>query len=284
MLCVQVFADSSFHATASSSPRRTISTMDDLRAEMERAKDGFARAEVAARTRARTPAAVQHSRFREDALTQAAKAKTENLTRLRSATAAAGAPAPAQPSAGVALLRREMADVKGQPQLMKVIERLVKATERQKRRDAQQPAPDAPRKLPNLNMVFGGPPGTGKTSSVRKIAKVLAAPEVGVLKHAKVVELNKETQLPKGDTVPQRVGKVFASAKGSILFLDEAHKRTDSQAFVDALVPLLSKHEGEVMVVIAGYKDKIMKWLRNSDIGKPYNPNPPPPDPTPTRP
>ena len=258
--------------------------MDDLRAEMERAKAGFARAEVAAaRAGAQTPA--QPSRFREGALTQAAEAKTENLTRLRSAAAAAaGAPAPAQPSAGVALLRHEMADVKGQPQLMKVIERLVKATERQRRRDAQQPAPDAPRKLPNLNMVFGGPPGTGKTSSVRKIAQVLAAREVGVLKHARVVELNKETPLPKGgDTVPQKVAKVFDRAKGSILFLDEAHKRTDRGSFVDALVPLLSKHEGEVMVVIAGYKDEIMTWLRKSDQGNPTTPTPSP-DLIPTRP
>ena len=139
----------SFRATASSSPRRTISTMDELCAEMERAKAGFARAEATAR--ARTSAAAQAPQIWDTvrkARTQAAEAKTENLTRLRSATAAAGAPAPAQPSAGVALLRREMADVKGQPQLMKAIERLVKATERQKRRDAQQPAPDAPVLLP----------------------------------------------------------------------------------------------------------------------------------------
>ena len=190
--------------------------------------------------------------------------------------AAATAPAPASTpvSPAVALLRREMADVKGQPQLMAALEQLVKASEKQKRRreaagGAQQPA-SAPKK-PNLNMVFGGPPGTGKTSSVDKIAKVLAAPEVGVLKRAEVVELNKETQLPTGHTVPERVGKIFESAKGCILFLDEAHKRTDSRAFVDALLPLLSKHEGEVMVVIAGYKDEIMTWLRNSDKG---NPNP----------
>ena len=193
-------------------------------------------------------------------------------------------PAPATPSAGVALLRREMVDVKGQPQLMAVLERLVKAAEKQKRREAARDAQQADRALrkpPNLNMVFGGPPGTGKTSSVQKIAKVLAAPEVGVLRHAKVVELNKDTPLPKGgDNVPQKVGRVFDSAKGSILFLDEAHKRTDSSSFVDALVPLLSKHEGEVMVVIAGYKDQIMTWLRNSDQGNPIicpQPNPHPP-------
>ena len=188
---------------------------------------------------------------------------------------AAPAPASTPVSPGLALLRREMADVKGQPQLMAKLEKLVKSAERQKpreaARDAQQPD-SAPRK-PNLNMVFGGPPGAGKTWSVPKIAKVLADPELGVLKHAEVVVLNKDTTLPKGDTVPQRVGKLFESAKGCILFLDEAHKRTDSRAFVDALLPLLSKYEGEVMVIIAGYKDEIMNWLRSSDRGNP-NPNP----------
>ena len=187
----------------------------------------------------------------------------------------AAAAAPAELSAGVALLRREMVAVKGQPHLMTALEKLVKSAERQKRREAARDAqqPDSAPKPPNLNMVFGGPPGTGKTSSGQKIANVLADPELGVLKHAKVVELNKETTLPKGDTVPQRVGKLFESAKGCILFLDEAHKRTDSRAFVDALLPLLSKYEGEVMVIIAGYKDEIMNWLRSSDRGNP-NPNP----------
>ena len=91
-----------------------------------------------------------------------------------SATAAA----PAEPSDGVKLLRREMAEVKGQSHLMEALERLVKSAERQKRREAGRDAqqPDGAPKKPNLNMVFGGPPGTGKTSSVEKIAKVLAAP------------------------------------------------------------------------------------------------------------
>ena len=218
------------------------------------------------------------SRMRRAAVAEAAPSQFPPCPADASPDAAAPAPAPAKPSAGVALLRREMVAVKGQPQLMAALEQLVKASEKQKRRreaagGAQQPA-SAPKK-PNLNMVFGGPPGTGKTSSVKKIAKVLAAPEVGVLKRAEVVELNKETQLPTGHTVPERVGKIFESAKGCILFLDEAHKRTDSRAFVDALLPLLSKHEGEVMVVIAGYKDEIMTWLRNSDKGNPNrNPNP----------
>lgn len=173
------------------------------------------------------------------------------------AAPAAPAPAPTPVSPGVALLRREMADVKGQPHLMKTLEKMVNAAERQ---------PDGDLRKSNRDMVFGGPPGTGKTSSVQKIAKVLA--EVGVLKHDKVIVLNKTTKLPPG-TVPVAIGKKFEDAKGGILFLDEVHSRSDSKAFVDALVPLLSEFEGTVMVIIAGYLDKVMDWLRTKDPGLP---------------
>ena len=43
------------------------------------------------------------------------------------------------------------------------------------------------------------------------------------------------------------------------------HQRGD--AFAQALLPLLSKYEGKVMVVIAGYSEKVDYWLRNSDPG-----------------
>jgi len=187
---------------------------------------------------------------------------------------AAAAPAPASTpvSPAVALLRREMADVKGQTQLMSVLEKIVKAEEKQNRRreaggSAEQPD-GAPSKT-NRNMVFGGPPGTGKTSSVEKLANVLAAPEVGVLKHATVTVLNKTTQLSSSSkvTVPVAVKKMFEKANGGILFLDEVHKRTDSGSFVDALVTLLTEYEGKVMVVIAGYQKLVMEWLRTKDEG-----------------
>lgn len=164
-----------------------------------------------------------------------------------------------------------MADVEGQPHLRAALERMVKAAEKQKRRlaaggGAQQPG-DASSKKPNLNMVFGGGSGTGKTSSVEKIAKVLA--EVGVLDCAKVVELNKTTKLQTTCNVPVAIGEKFEEAKGGILFLDEVHSRTDSGPFVDALMTLLSKYEGSVMVIIAGYHDKVMHWLRTKDEGLP---------------
>jgi len=190
---------------------------------------------------------------------------------LADASPDAAAPAPAPVSPAVEALQLAMIDVKGQSHLMHVFERIVKATERQKRRreaggSAEQPV-GAPSQPPNRNMVFGGPPGTGKTSSVNKLAQVLF--EVGVLKNPEVTVLNKTTQLQSSSkmTVPVAVGKMFEKANGGILFLDEVHKRTDSGSFVDALVTLLTEHEGKVMVVIAGYQEKVMGWLRGKDEG-----------------
>ena len=187
---------------------------------------------------------------------------------------AAPAPAPAPPSAGVTLLRDKMAVVKGQPNLLGKLETIVKATEKRRRRAENEKggASSSTQLNINLNMVFYGPPGTGKTSTVKVLAKVFAAPEVGLLKSTKVTELNKETDLDalvgRGSTkltLPQKVGKLFEQSQGATLFLDEVHQRGDT--FAQALLPLLSKYEGKVMVVIAGYSEKVNYWLRNSDPG-----------------
>ena len=264
MLCAQVFADDSFCATTSSSPRRTISTMDVLCAEMERAKAGFAGAEAAAaRAGAETPA--QPSRFREEALTQAAEARTENLTRLRSDTAAA-APAPAPLSPGVALLRREMAAVKGQPNLLERFEEIINAAERQRKRAARHGGSSAAGCPPH--QVFGGPSGTGKSSSVKVVSKVLASPEVALLKKPSVVTLNKDTDLSKmKGTQPQIIRSFFEKAVGGILFLDEVHRRP--KEFAQALLTPLDDFQGKVMVIIAGYDENVRKWLRDCDPGLP---------------
>ena len=283
VLCVQVFDSGSFLATADSYPRRTVSTMDDLRAEMKSAKDcfarkdGFVRAQEAAQ--AGTSAAAQAPKVREAALTRAAEAKTENLSRLRSATspdAAAAAAAPAQLSAGVELLRRKMTAVKGQPELLRTLETIVKAAERRRRRaviQVQKRGASSSTQHNNLNMVFYGPPGTGKTSTVEVLAKVFAAREVGLLKSSKVTELNKDTDLNtligRGSSNltsnAQKIGKLFEQSQGATLFIDEVHQR--GPAFAKDLLPLLSKYEGKVMVVIAGYYNDVDNWLRTSDPG-----------------
>ena len=272
MLRVQVFAGDSFLATDDSTPRRTISKMDYLRAEMKRAKEGFGR--VDGFVRAQASAAAQAPKVREDvknARTQAADAKAENLTRLRSATSpdtAVAAPAPArEDSPGVAVLRREIVAVKGQPNLLEAFETIIKAAEKQRKRAAHHGGSSAAGHLPH--QVFGGPSGTGKSSSVEVLAKVLASPEVALLKKPSVVTLNKDTDLSKvkGDNQPQKIRAFFEKAKGGILFLDEVHRRP--KEFAQALLTPLEDFKGKVMVIIAGYDESVRKWLRDSDPGLP---------------
>ena len=172
-------------------------------------------------------------------------------------------------------LHEAMAGTKGQSHLIEKLEMMVKAaTKAKKRREkvvaTAKAAGTAPPPPDNLNMIFGGPPGAGKTTSVRKMGPILH--ELGVLENPNVVVVDKETGLPKppknkSATVAECVSFMFQEADGGILFLDEIHQRTQKE-FVQPLLAALVKYEGRVMVIIAGYTTAVDKWLKEgSDPG-----------------
>ena len=178
------------------------------------------------------------------------------------------APATVSPPATpeIALLRREMAVVKGQPGLLSALETTIKAGVKQRKRAEAGGRTSAGGLIKHY--VFGGPSGTGKSSSIAALAKVLAAPEVNLLKKKEVVTLNKDTDTKSGSkTQPQVIREFFEKAEGGILFLDEVHQRP--QAFAKALLTPLEDFNGKVMVVIAGYYDDVRDWLKRSDPGLP---------------
>ena len=175
-------------------------------------------------------------------------------------------------SPGVALLRREMdaRPIKGQPALQETFEEVIKAAEKQRRRAAAHPGSSSAARHQQSppHHVFGGPPGTGKSSSVEVLAKVLAAPEVALLTKPIVVTLNKDTDLSKDRrTQPQIIRSYFEKAEGGILFLDEVHQRNPK--FGQALLTPLQDFQGKVMVIIAGYDEKVRAWLLEADTGLP---------------
>ena len=118
----------------------------------------------------------------------------------------------------------------------------------------------------NLNMIFTGNPGTGKTTVARVIGELLR--KMGVLKTGTIVEVDRGDLVAQyaGQT-PEKVKEVFASAMGGVLFIDEAYTlSTDSMGkeAIDVLVKLIEDHRGSVIVILAGYEKEMDDFLKTN--------------------
>ncbi|CAK0815826.1 unnamed protein product [Prorocentrum cordatum] len=124
-----------------------------------------------------------------------------------------------------------------------------------------------------LNIIITGNPGTGKTSFARLLARFFFT--YGVLPKDSFVEKNGLELKAEflGGTAP-RVKAAIQEAMGGCLFLDEAYSLMDSAQGVggsgdsfsqEALRTMLTEVENNrtsLMVVLAGYKDKMQRLMR----------------------
>lgn len=123
----------------------------------------------------------------------------------------------------------------------------------------------------SLNMIFTGNPGTGKTTVARLISKLMM--EMGILKSDVVIETDRSGLVGEftGETT-KKTKKVFMSALGGVLFIDEAYALMSSsndpygKEAVDTLVKLIEDHKNDIIVILAGY-DKEMKEFLNTNSG-----------------
>ena len=121
----------------------------------------------------------------------------------------------------------------------------------------------------SLHMVFTGNPGTAKTTVARLFAKIMQ--ENGILSKGHIVEVG------RGDLVGRFVGwtapiiqNKFKAAKGGVLFIDEAYSLVDDRdgsfgdEAINTIVQEMENHRDEVVVIFAGYPDKMEAFLQKN--------------------
>ncbi|KAL4068441.1 P-loop containing nucleoside triphosphate hydrolase protein [Scleroderma yunnanense] len=115
------------------------------------------------------------------------------------------------------------------------------------------------------NFIFKGPPGTGKTSTARKLGQVYY--DMGFLSSAEVIECSASDLVGKyiGHTGP-KTKAVFEKALGKVLFIDEAYRLSEGQfakEAMDEIVGLMTQEKfmNKLIIILAGYEHEMNSLL-----------------------
>lgn len=121
---------------------------------------------------------------------------------------------------------------------------------------------------PTLNMCFTGNPGTGKTTVAKQMAELLH--DLGYLPANHLVVASREDLVGQyvGHTAP-KTREVIKRAMGGLLFIDEAYslhrpasQRDFGQEAIEVLLEAMDADRDQLIVILAGYKDKMHDFFR----------------------
>lgn len=121
------------------------------------------------------------------------------------------------------------------------------------------------------HLVFAGPPGTGKTTIARVVAKIYCG--LGLLKKENVREVH------RADLIGQHIGETEAKtnaiidgALDGVLFLDEAYalvatgaKNDFGLVAIDTLLARMENDRDRLVVIIAGYRADLDRFLDTNE-------------------
>jgi len=123
---------------------------------------------------------------------------------------------------------------------------------------------------PGLHMSFTGSPGTGKTTVALRMADILY--KLGYSKKGHLITVTRDDLVGQyiGHTAP-KTKEILKKAMGGILFIDEAYylykpdnERDYGAEAIEILLQVMENQREELVVILAGYKDKMEKFYESN--------------------